>query len=1035
MPPDELLTILANFPIWNTNEDVYPRDRTVLDLIGERAQAWGDRPAVRFGDESLTYQQVLARAEQIAGRLHARGVGAGDRVGLLLPRSLDLIPAMLAIWRVGAIYVPLDRAFPLQRLAAVVEDAAIETVITSRAVEPLAAGLPGVHPLLLDPPASPAAESLADVPVASALDGAYIMYTSGSTGQPTGVEIRHRSLTNVLVATQRLLRFTSADSLLALATASFDISLVELLMPLISGGVVEVGEDGLAGDGIALAARIEASRPSVVQATPSTWKAVLAAGWGGDRDVRIVSTGERLPRALAEQLLPRCQAVWNAYGPTETAIFSTAYAVVTAPDEPMRIGRPLANTQAYILDDLLQPVPIGAVGELYIGGDGLARGYWRQPELTSERFIASPFRPGERLYRTGDLARYRPDGDIVCLERIDDQVKVHGVRIELGEIEAALRSLAGVRDAAVTAWTDPHGDSQLVAHVVTDVAADAAAIRARLRERLPEAMVPPHVLFSAAFLLSPNGKVDRAALPAPEAGGTHDRRGAVPPATPTERLLAEAWASVLTIDVERIGRDDDFMDLGGHSRLMTPLLLEVRGRFHVTFTMRELFAASTLQKLAALIDGRRRERAGESNGTAAGPTRALDWGKQRMAFLLREAQLPSSIGPARGLVYRPRGEIRTMLLTGATGFIGGHILTQALRTTDVELVCLVRPKRGERARDRLERGLREYDLWRDDPGWQDAWDRRVRVVEGDVTLPRLGIEDTIYESLARELDGIIHSAAFVNFIYPYEALRTTNVLGVHEVIRLAFHRRITPVHYLSTAAIWPMGAENTFYERDPIEHGEVLNLGYDESKWVAERCLLYAAERGLPVARYRPGEVGGDSETGRCVTDHFVLATVKGFLQLGAMPELDMYLDVTPADYVAKSVVYLAMQRSSIGKVFHLTNPGRWHMRDALAFLRSLGYKFEVRPFAEIRNDLLQRPDFAQNALFPYQAMLMEMDDRSLQLPHYDCQQAVRALDGSGIVCPPVDERLLGTYLQYLLRVGFMPLPQEVAVVAGGQRS
>ena len=376
-----------------------------------------------------------------------------------------------------------------------------------------------------------------------------------------------------------------------------------------------------------------------------------------------------------------------------------------------------------------------------------------------------------------------------------------------------------------------------------------------------------------------------------------------------------------------------------------------------------------------------------------------------------------------------------MLMTGATGFIGGHILVEALRTTDVELVCLVRPKRGERARDRLERGLREYDLWRDDPGWQDAWDRRVRVVEGDVTLPRLGIEDTIYESLARELDGIIHSAAFVNFIYPYEALRTTNVLGVHEVIRLAFHRRITPVHYLSTAAIWPMGAENTFYERDPIEHGQVLNLGYDESKWVAERCLLYAAERGLPVARYRPGEVGGDSETGRCVTDHFVLATVKGFLQVGAMPELDMYLDVTPADYVAKSVVYLAMQRSSIGKVFHLTNPGRWHMRDALAFIRGLGYQFEVRPFAEIRNDMLQRPNFAQNALFPYQAMLMEMDDRSLQLPHYDCQQALRALEGSGIVCPPVDERLLGTYLQYLLRIGFMPLPQEMAAVAGGLRS
>jgi thioester reductase-like protein len=302
------------------------------------------------------------------------------------------------------------------------------------------------------------------------------------------------------------------------------------------------------------------------------------------------------------------------------------------------------------------------------------------------------------------------------------------------------------------------------------------------------------------------------------------------------------------------------------------------------------------------------------------------------------------------------------------------------------------------------------------------------VIEGDVTLPRLGIVDAAYESLARDVDCIIHSAAHVNFIYPYEALRATNVLGVHEIIRFAFHGRIKPVHYLSTAAIWPMGAERTFYENDPIEHGELLNLGYDEAKWVSEKCLLHAAERGLPVARYRPGEVGGDSQTGRCVLDHFAVAGIKGFLQFGAFPAIDMYLDVTPADYVAKAVVYMAFRRNPLGRAFHLTNPRRCHMSDALTYLRSLGYRFEELRFEEIRDRLIYSSDFANNALFPYQAMLMDMDDRSLQLPNYDCQETLRELEGSGVVCPPVGDELFGTYMRYLRGIGYMPEPVETAV-------
>jgi thioester reductase-like protein len=397
-----------------------------------------------------------------------------------------------------------------------------------------------------------------------------------------------------------------------------------------------------------------------------------------------------------------------------------------------------------------------------------------------------------------------------------------------------------------------------------------------------------------------------------------------------------------------------------------------------------------------------------------------------MAFLAREAELPQYIAPARGLTYRPGEPINNVFLTGSTGFLGAYIVTEILKTTHAELYCLVRPKRGENSKERIEKQMRHYDVWEQGEAWQNAWNTRLHVVEGDVTLPRMGLQDAVYETLARQVDAIFHGAAHVNFIYPYEALRATNVLGLHEIIQFAFHTRIKPVHHLSTAAIWPMGAQYTFRERDSIDHNKLLNLGYDEAKWVGEKCLLHAAERGLPVARYRPGEVGGDSVTGRCVIDHFLVASVKGFLQFGAFPQLDIEVDVAPVDYVARAMVYMAFHRQPLSRAFHLTNPSRRSMKEALAFLRSLGYQFEEEPFDELRDRLVSSPGFAANALFPYQAALEDMNNISMQLPTYDTRETLRELEGSGIVCAPADEKLFQTYFNYLRGCGFMPDPDTL---------
>ncbi len=401
--------------------------------------------------------------------------------------------------------------------------------------------------------------------------------------------------------------------------------------------------------------------------------------------------------------------------------------------------------------------------------------------------------------------------------------------------------------------------------------------------------------------------------------------------------------------------------------------------------------------------------------------------EQRMAALQQEARLPANIVPDLGAtVQHETTTPRAVFLTGATGFLGTYIAAEILRTTDAELYCLVRPKRNEPGRARIEGQLRTYSLWSDDERWQTAWNKRLHVIEGDIILPRLGIAGKSYEALTREVDLIINSAAYVNYIRPYEVLKETNVLGLHEIIRFAFHGRIKPVHHLSTVTVWPMGSEYTFYEQDSLDHGKVLNFGYNQSKWVAEKCLLEASERGLPLACYRPGEVGGDTRTGHCIANHLIFTAMKGFLEAGVFPVSEGELDVAPVDYVVKALVHIAFRTDAIGRAFHLTNPRRCRMTEVLEFLRDLGYRFKELPFEELRDKLIRGTNFQNSALFPFRPALEQMDSRTLMFPNYDRMNTMSALEGSGIACPPFDEQLLGTYMQYLRGIKYIPDPAKI---------
>jgi amino acid adenylation domain-containing protein len=592
---------------WNDTRDERGFEDTVLTLFQRQSRTAPSAIAVQCGDTSLTYAELDERSDRIAGYLQARGAGPETLVGICLDRSVDLLVTLLGVLKAGAAYLPLDPAFPAERLAFMIEDSAAPLIVTETRLRHLlpAATQASIVRLDVEAEAIDAADATGERSPADGGDLAYVLYTSGSTGRPKGVQITHRSLANLLLSMQREPGMTASDRLLSVTTLSFDIAGLELFLPLVTGARVCLATREDATDPARLAGLIEAGAITMMQATPATWRMLLEDGWAGRPELTILCGGEAMPRDLAAQLLPRARTVWNMYGPTETTIWSTVERV-SAGDEPVSIGRPIANTEVYVLDRQLQPVPAGMPGELYIGGDGVARGYLNRPDLTAERFVRDPFsgRQDARIYRTGDLARFLRDGRLECLGRLDQQIKLRGFRIELGEIEAVLTSHDAVAAAVVTLRTDHAREPRLVGYVVPAAGSNVEvdALRTYLRERLPSYMVPSQVVELDRLPLTPNGKADRAALPAPPppAGASSPSQSATSPA---ERVMAGIWAELL--NVPEVRPDDDFFELGGHSLLAVRLMSRIEKAFGRKLALATLFEARTVRQLAEIVDGRR----------------------------------------------------------------------------------------------------------------------------------------------------------------------------------------------------------------------------------------------------------------------------------------------------------------------------------------------------------------------------------------------------------------------------------------------
>ncbi|MGA5493534.1 amino acid adenylation domain-containing protein [Streptomyces cinereoruber] len=661
---------------------------TVVEAFAARVREHPEAVALVAGAEELTYAELDARVDRLARLLAARGVGPERFVGIALPRGTELIVALLAVLRAGGAYLPLDLEYPAERLEFMVEDARPVCVLTTLAAAADAPDVPGTETLVLDSPdalsalADLAGEPAEPLPAPDGAHPAYVIHTSGSTGRPKGVVIPHSALANFLRMQAHELAMEPGDGLVAVTTVSFDIAALEIHVPLISGAAVVLAGRDTVRDPAALAALVEAHRPTVMQATPSLWHALLEEGAPSAlARTKVLVGGEALPAALAERLARTAASVTNVYGPTEVTVWATSSVLSPEHTGTPDIGLPFWNTRAHVLDSALRPVPHGRPGELYLSGDQLARGYLGRPALTSERFVADPYGPpGSRMYRTGDLVRRRPDGVIDFLGRADDQVKIRGFRIELGEIETALTDRPEVDRAVVVVREDIPGSPLLVGYVTgaAGSAPGAAGLRAAVGERLPAHMVPSAVVVLDAFPLTANGKVDRRALPAPDLAGSAATAGRTP-RDAREEIVAGAYADVL--ELASVGPDDDFFDLGGHSLLAARVAARLRTALGADCGVRDVFEARTPAALAERLAAR----------TASGARPALTAGERPEVLPLSDAQhrlwfLHQLEGPGATYNIPFVARFRTLLDPEALGAALGDVVArhEALRTVFAE---------------------------------------------------------------------------------------------------------------------------------------------------------------------------------------------------------------------------------------------------------------------------------------------------------------------------------------------------------------
>ena len=983
---------------WNKTETDYPRQSCIHQLFETQVENTPDVVALVFGEETLTYSELNEQANQLAHYLQTAGVGVESLVGVCLERSPKFIISILAILKAGGAYLPLDPTYPSERLTFMVEDAGIQVIVIETSLSDKIPQLE--HSINLNTQTKTIAtypkENINAPTRATSL--AYVMYTSGSTGQPKGVCVTHRNTVR-LVKNTNYASFKPDDVFLQLTSISFDLATLEIWGGLLNGARLVIypeRQPSLTTLGVIL----RQHQVTILWLTAGLFHLMVDEGLENLQSLRLLMAGgDVLSVTHVEKCcreFPSCQLI-NGYGPTENTTFTCCYPIDGSTlgsgtiGKSIPIGRPIANTRAYILDSQKQPVPIGLVGELYTGGDGVARGYLNRPELNAERFIPSPFVEGDRLYKTGDQVRYLADGNIEFIGRIDHQVKIRGFRIELGEIETVLSQHPDVKQALAIVHKNSLGDKSLVVYTT---GRENGEVKKFLQQKLPDYMQPNTIVWLEEFPLTANGKVDRRALPAPERERSDSNVEFVAPRTPTELKLVAIWAEVLGL--EQISINDNFFDLGGHSLLATKLMFRIREAFEIDISLLALSDDPSISALAVAID--------QVLATGDYQSQALN--------LEAEAVLAPDIQPSTGTVPTV-SHLGRIFMTGATGFLGSQLLYELLTTTNATISCLVRANNLDAGWERLKDKLQTSGLWSED------FSSRIIPIVGDLGISSFGLSASQYNNLSQEIDVIYHLGVKVHHLLSYALLKNANVLGTEEVLRMASLAKIKPVHYVSTISVFSTSqSDQPILESATVDPRHLLKSGYVETKWVGEQLVWEAAKRGLPVKVYRPSRIGGSSKTGISNFDDLLSRFIKGCIQLKHFPTWEGFEEnLIPVDYASKAIVYLSQKEDCFGKAFHLINPESVPLRDIFNSVQSLGYDLEEINYNDWRSELIEAPD---NPLYPYLAKFPESLSGTKEKIECDRSNVVEGLKGSGIELPEVNRDLLKTYLSYFEASGFL---------------
>ncbi len=919
---------------FNNTKVNYSKDKTISQLFEEQASKSPNKTAVVFGDEKLTYKELNEKANSLAHYLRNNGIGRNDIVGIMVNRSLEMIIAILAVLKAGGAYTPIDPEYPKDRITYMLKNSNAKLLLTQKHLNEymdfencINIDLNNTKLYNLDKINLPCVNTSDDL--------IYVIYTSGSTGLPKGVMLKHQNINNFIAGVLQEFNFTSQDTIVSITTISFDIFVLESLLPLLNGIKMVIASEEEQTDIKLFNDLCKKNNVNIIQTTPSRLQAMLNDSSVSSFIKNIKYTlvgGEPFPPALLEKLSTICSTkIYNMYGPTETAVWSSLKELSS--DKKITIGKPIANTQMYILDKYNMPLPVGVPGELFIAGDGVCKGYFNNIELTKKVFVNNPFIENTLMYKTGDLCQLSLNGEIEYLGRIDNQVKIRGLRIELGEIENKILSYHSIKEACVIKQTINNRDF-ISAYITANAKVNINILKKHLSNSLPKYMIPSYFTVLEELPHTPNGKINKKVLPLPkEVLNTDKEITYIAPKTDLEKKFVSIWEQILNISP--IGITDNFFELGGDSILAMNLNIELKS-ITDSISYADIFKFPTISELIKKSKSKDEEY----------DFKYLEKNYDKYSDLLN---LNNKVPKLFSLKYKSSGNI---LLTGATGFLGMHVIDSYIKNEHGNIYCLVREEPGLTSQAKLHQKLNYYFGTK----YDKLIGKRIFAITGDICKPGFGLSQNELLNLSNNIDIVINTAARVLHYGVYSDFYNTNVKSVKHAIDFckSFEKKL---YHISTLSVSGNGIDSTaikqnmqnksYFKESSLYIGQSLENVYIRSKFEAECLVLDSILEGLDAYILRVGNLMPRFKDGIFqdnVTENAFINRMTSFAQIGAIPEYikDEYLEFTPIDLTANSIIKLITHPNSNNRIFHLFNNNHIYLDKCMKYFKMLNPDFKI---------------------------------------------------------------------------------------------